>query len=514
MLSKILSLTEKTDNNSRHDTKTACQLKDGDKVIIIGGGYAGSVLAINLKRLNPKIGVQIMERRSEQACCHAGGRKTCKGCFGWIAATAVDKLADLGIHVPPELVIGSVDKVEFKNIADPESEAILTDPPKSVIHKGLVIANGNGPAGIIQGRDISFTNFLRREAEKLGVEIIPGIASGIFVPKNPVNKAFVVYENVNEGNRNKTLTQADLVVNATGVNDPNLISTLRYQRVDSEIITERVDQPVKQHAAGVFEVMLKDSEIEELKLNRRSFMYWYGMKGTEAVLTIIKSVADERIHTKTLQTGTEFRKNWMTIVISPAANVLETIKDKALIRKRLTEMYYEFLDRSGMSDVIRERTPQCRCVPNVPVEVSSYRADHRYALIGDVIGNMKYKKNGIGVLIDYAEKLADTAVSHGVSKQSLEKGTRKSALKTKYDNIVGSMVFKGAVLINQYPILIELEKRLLSSSHAIRQLGSRLVIGNTEFETTYTGNILTAIKELLPVIRVTTAGRSRSAMIH
>lgn len=514
LLSRIQKLTEETENSYSGDAERACQLKNGDSVVIVGGGYAGSIIAINFKKLNPDIEVKLIERRSEQACCHAGGRKTCKGCFGWIAATAVDKLADLGINVPPELVIGAVDKVEFKNISEPGSDGIFTDPPKPVIRRGLVISNGNGPAGLMRDKDISFTNFLRGEAEKLGVEIIPGLVRDIFVPQNPQNKAFVAYEDVDGTVPNKIILTADMVVNASGVNDPNIIATTRFERVNSQIKTERVDQPVKQHAAGVFEVMLKDQEIEKLRLSRKSFMYWYGMKGTEAILTIIKSINDTRMQGIEPQESQEFRKNWMTIVISPAENVLETIKDKALIRKKLTEMYYEFLARSGMSEVIGERVPQCRCLPNVPVEVSDYRTDNRYALVGDVIGNMKYKKNGIGVLIDYAERLAETAVCRGVSREALEKGTRKKALKTKYDNMVGSLVFKGAVLINQHPILVDLEKRLLSSSHAIRQLGSRIVIGNTEFETTYTGNILTTIKDLLRIKRLPIAGRVRSAMIH
>jgi len=189
--------------------------------------------------------------------------------------------------------------------------------------------------------------------------------------------------------------------------------------------------------------------------------------------------------------------HWMTIVIAPSPGLFNGNKDKTQTHKDLEKMYFDFLRLSKITQVIGERRPQCRCAPLIPSSLARQMIYHRYVAVGDASGVMKYKKNGIGYLIENANAIVEAALLDGVTASALKAATSRRFSRVRRDNILGKFIFAASRFINGLPFLSYVYEAVLRHSESVRQFASRLVLGNTEFATTYFGNMVKTAAHML-----------------
>src|SRR3990172_10588343 len=80
------------------------ELKDGARIVVIGGGPAGSFFSCfaltEAKRRNIRISLTLFDFKEFQFC----GPRGCNMCAGVVSETLIEKLKELNIILPPEKV--------------------------------------------------------------------------------------------------------------------------------------------------------------------------------------------------------------------------------------------------------------------------------------------------------------------------------------------------------------------------------------------------------------------------
>jgi len=140
-------------------------------VVIIGGGPAGSFLAIDLLRYSKKIGLSvaviIMEKKKsmnideqKRSECHIG---ECNYCAGGLSPKIGDALKKMGLHLPVGIIM---DKVVIINIfADWKTISL------DVLREITSVYRGSRPGGRSDSI-YNFDSFLLESAAKEGAKII------------------------------------------------------------------------------------------------------------------------------------------------------------------------------------------------------------------------------------------------------------------------------------------------------------------------------------------------------
>jgi 2-polyprenyl-6-methoxyphenol hydroxylase-like FAD-dependent oxidoreductase len=493
--------TFSVDARQNHDKNYP--LDENDTVVIVGGGYAGAVAALNLKKQNPALNIKLIERRNTTHC--AGGPASCKGCMGLINGTALDKLAELGIEVPEELVLANIDQVEFRNFNNLDGN-IDSPMPRVENRREVLIADGNGPAGLFKNQSLSFPQFLRDAAIERGIDMVSGTASNIYIPENAAQKSVVLCDTEQGGE----IFPADFVINATGINDSHRLGISTYSKNENGFTEKPILEKGEFHYSGLFEIVLSEEEIQKSGLNPKSFYAWYGMSGTEAVLAMLKKHDD---------------KNWLSVIVAPTPADFPQEKNEQETRKGIKQIFDNFWDKAGFSEKIGKKSPQCRCIPKVPTVVSESFSHHRYVTLGDSSGAMKYKKNGIGYLIENAKNIAEGAVKTGVTNKALKEHNGSNFNYIKYDNMLGQAIFKATLMANTFKPLGKLYEMLLKKSNAVRQFGVRFVANiesaypdstaeNVKDLTSYTDTTIQTVKDLLTPGKTPAETKKKEARLY
>jgi flavin-dependent dehydrogenase len=177
------------------------RLADGGRVVIVGGGPAGSLSAIHLLRLAQEAALRLQVIVFEAADFGRCGRPGCNMCAGILSSQLVRHLNEQGLQLPPEVIQAEVNAYVL-HVGNLELRVSRSDPERRI----FTVFRGRGPREGGQPRPASFDGWLLDQARARGAQARQARVRSVLAGPRPV---------VVTGDES---LEADLVVIATGVN--------------------------------------------------------------------------------------------------------------------------------------------------------------------------------------------------------------------------------------------------------------------------------------------------------
>lgn len=202
--------------------KSAMRLENGNRVVIVGGGPAGSCAALQLLRLASEAALQLEVIVLEARDFSRPGPAGCNKCAGILSSAAVRRLEALDLTVPPDVVQAELDAY-ILHLGRTELPIYPPDPARRIYS----VYRGGGPRLGGSPCPHSFDGWLLDQARERGAivrrsrvrTIRAGVRPIVVTPKEQI--------------------EADLVVLATGVNSPTPIDPAwGYKRPQTETMAQ------------------------------------------------------------------------------------------------------------------------------------------------------------------------------------------------------------------------------------------------------------------------------------
>jgi len=406
-------------------------LPDPATVVIVGGGPAGSFLAIRLLRHARQSGrsvhVIILEKKTEicfyspVAFCSWEG---CNYCAGGISPRLADILREEGISLPEEVIESRADEVvvhgDWKSVRLPVPEG----------REMLSVFRGSRPRQRAE-RYTNFDTFLLHTAIDEGAEVIAAEATS--ARYSEAGRPVVGYRTAVQGTDLPEETmEADFAVFAGGVNrspgmdmasDPlfaelqRMIPGLRPPKVRQALISEM------QAEGGDPDVLLAvDGEVHFAQ---------YGSRDLHIEMSSLIP-----------------KQNWVTVVLL----------GKSIDRARPSE-FLEIMQQFVELPHIRRLLPPgvrlhpgCSCHPNMTVGAAREPFGPRVALAGDMAVSRLYK-DGLYSAWTTSAALADCILERGIDRDSLRRWYAPVVKAFDRDNRFGEVIFLLSRWVFSHPAL-------------------------------------------------------------
>jgi flavin-dependent dehydrogenase len=185
------------------------RLGNGSRVVIVGGGPAGSFTALHLLHFAAEAGLRLDITILEARDFNRPGPGGCNKCAGILSASLIHNLASLDLHLPPEVIQSELNTYVL-HLRGTELPIHQPDPDRRI----LSVYRGSGPRLGSPPPARSFDSWLLEQAQERGAS---------------VQRARV--RTIQSGTKPTVLTArqefpADLVVLATGVNSRSPLDKL------------------------------------------------------------------------------------------------------------------------------------------------------------------------------------------------------------------------------------------------------------------------------------------------
>lgn len=403
---------------SRETLSRRIELDHGSKVVVIGGGPAGSFFALHLlreaKELGRELSVIVLERRrsppagpaAENAAppCAGATWKGCNYCAGGISPRLCDVLDQLRLPLPERLIQRQIHSVTiqgyWKNIE-------LHVPPGRRLFS---VFRGSRPCSAGQPEP-SFDAFLLDQAVAAGAQLVPGEVFD--VSRGEDGRPVIQYES--QGQRQSV--RADFLVFAAGINErvgmPPSHSRIMtgLKRLVPDFIPPRVRQ------ALVFEL----TGSPRLPASLASTIHFVEYGSRELKLEMCSLVP---------------KRDYVTVILL-GRSVDSAGKDEvhALIRQFLELPHIRKLAPFGLRPVT-----SCFCRPNMVVRSAKNAFGDRVAAVGDMVTARLYK-DGILSAQQTAQSLAECALDDGIDRESLRAGYQPTLRRFERNNRAAYLVF-------------------------------------------------------------------------
>jgi hypothetical protein len=423
---------------------THLELQDGSRVVVIGGGPAGSFFAIHLLReaqhLHRPLDVVIVEKRgpsgpdSDSFQCRG-----CNFCAGLISPRLNEILGEQGLAVPDEIIQERIDYVwiqgQWKNFR-------LRVPKDMQMYS---VFRGSLP-GRRAGRPAGFDGFLLGEAVKEGARVLYGEVQAIAYA--PSGKPTLT---LGTPSGEKVSLDADFVSIATGINahcgldyrDDTLIASL--QRLNPAFV------PSKSRRAFIFELDVGEDYLQR-NIHREIYFIEYGSK----------RLALE--HTALIPKG-----RFLTVAM------IGKCIDEAVLPRDSQQIVRDFLTLPQIDRILPgiEAAPlACACAPRMTVTTAKSPFGERFAMIGDAVGS-RLNKDGLYSTHLMASRLARTVLQEGIDGQALARGYGKAVQWLAADNRFGRTVFGMSRMAFTRPVLSRIMYQAFATEYKVRDEGRR-----------------------------------------
>lgn len=379
------------------------ELGNGSRIAILGGGPGGSFAACFLldlaQRLAISLEVDIFEPKGFYQCGPAG----CNMCGGIISESLVQSMATEGFHMPPHMVLNTIDTYALHT--DCGSVRIRTPVDEMRI---AAIFRGGGPRGAENQKPLpwdGFDWFMLQKAVRHGARHLPQRVSDL--TRDGQGRPVVT---VREG-ESRTY---DLLVGAPGINNPGALRLFenmgfgyRPPRMVKAFISEMYigEEQVRQRLGHVMHIFL---------LHLPGLMFAaLTPKGHYATLVVLGEGAD----------------------IDLAAALCRTPPMQKLLPPN-----WEI------------PVQPCHCQPHIYIGAAQNPFGDRVVLVGDA-GVSRLYKDGIGAAFRTAKACAFTALTRGVSRAHFQRHYEPVLREMENDNRLGHLLFNTDGRLGWWPPL-------------------------------------------------------------
>jgi len=401
------------------------RLKDKSRVIVIGGGPAGSFFAIHLlkqaEKQHKNISVTIIERR---IVLNNSGTvqkyKGCNFCAGIISPRLQQELIKNNIYLPSEVICETFTHIWIQGLW---KNFPLKVPAGQTI---LSVFRGSLPPEM-DDRDHGMDTFLLKKAIEAGADIITGEAVGIRYSSDNYPSVML------KPSTGKNFTvRADFVCIGTGINSSKKKELKKegfrqsYQKLNPLFI------PPKVKSALIFE-MKPGSRY--LKKHMHKELYIIVSKSKKLNLEHIALIP---------------KRECLTIALMGKSI------DTASFPEDNEKIIRTFLSLSRIKNILpnltlKNRSIVCTCNPYMAVKPAKNSFLDRIAIAGDALGARLYRDGLYSAFIS-AETLAHTVIHKGVDKKSLSEGYGGVTRWLKADNRYGKIVIRLIQRILKSPL--------------------------------------------------------------
>ncbi|GAX62020.1 geranylgeranyl reductase [Candidatus Scalindua japonica] len=372
-------------------------IKDGSKIVVVGGGPAGSFFAYFALKIAKQKGIAVDITIFEGKNFSQKGPRGCNMCPGVLSEKLYGELKKNDL-LPPDRCVQKVVKGYYFHTHDGCVE--VQNPAPSVEKKILTVFRGDGPMFSQLSESKSFDNFLLRRAESMGANVSSDIVSNIIFPSDKKEQVKVYF-----GKKSSwRIMNADLVVGAFGLN------TGMLEKVKGLGIGYIPPKTVRACQAEIYVGNRNDSK----NIDSRIRIFSLGIKPiTYASFTP--------------------RGDYITV----------TLVGKTDLNK---EHLIEFLNHP----VVRRTFPEegwkmpknyCICFPKINITQARHPFSDRFVAIGSA-GISRYYKHGIESAFISSRIAAKSVFESGVSEGAFRKGYYKPVIKVfGSDSLYGRWVF-------------------------------------------------------------------------
>jgi flavin-dependent dehydrogenase len=361
-------------------------LRNGSRILIVGGGPAGSFFALAVLRFAREAGLDLHVTIYEPRDFAQPGPKGCNMCAGIIPGFVLQEMRALGLDVPPGVVQSPIDSYVL-HVAAGTLHAAAPDRGAHAVS----VYRGNGPRHSGYTSSVSFDGFLLREAEKRGAYVVrERVEEVCLTPQRWVRSST---------GRNG----CDLVVLATGVNASGL--TIRGGNYAAP----------SARAMAQTEIFLGEEEV------RRRL-------GSSIHVFLPRAAG--------LAFGTLVPKGAF-------ANLSLLGKD---LGPRSVGQFLRLPEVAAVLPPGPQRV--CACHPRIAVSAGRAFWGDGFVAVGDSAVTRLYK-NGIGTALVMALQAARTAVHMGISRQDFTRGYGPLCRRIARDNLFGRLLFAVTGLLRR-----------------------------------------------------------------
>ncbi|MBF0186877.1 MAG: hypothetical protein HQL50_03025 [Magnetococcales bacterium] len=365
------------------------ELNDNARIAVVGGGPAGSLSAFFLQSLAERVGLTLKVDVYEPRAFYKTGPSGCNMCGGIISESLIELLATEGLQIPSSVVIDTID-----------TYTLHTDDGHVRIRSRLdemriaSIFRGGGPRGADHQLPLpwdSFDWFLLQQACKRGARHIPERVKALSINEQGLPTVHT---------KGMEPSAYDFLIGAIGLGGPSL---KMFEKMGFGY-----EQP-ETTKAFVAELYYGDQEVKH-RLNQAMHVFLLTIPGLKFAALIPKG-------------------HYATLII-------------------LGEITMDLIQRVLASPVVKRIFPPgweipvqpCQCHPRITIGAGKTLVADRIAMIGDCAVSRLYK-DGIGAAYRLSKPLALTAITHGVSKESLAQHYLPQCDRMDRDNRIGHTLF-------------------------------------------------------------------------
>ncbi len=424
------------------------QLSDGAKIVVIGGGPAGSFFAITLLRKAREMGIHldltIIERKKESSffgtigptACRAG----CNFCVGGISPRMNDVLKELNLIIPENIKQGSVKTIVIQG----HWKNMDLEVPKD--REMFSVFRGDKPRGRTD-KEYNFDAFLLEKAIEEGAKVITGDVEE--VNRSEEGRPIVSYR-TKEGV--KTI-ETDFTAVAGGVGSPNVRQVFEDNKLVKSLQRLTGFKPPKVRRTMIFELEAG----EEFTRHMKDTVHFIEYGSKELKIEMCSIIP---------------KGKFVTVALIGESIDEAGVGDNQDIAKKFLELPH--IKRIFPANV--KLGPVCICNPNMVVGTAENFYGDRIAGIGDIVTSRLYKDGILSAHIT-SSALADAILSEGVDKDSLRRAYFPVIEKMRIDNLFGEIVFKLNRLVFSSPRLSRIVYQAVFTERKYKPKGKR-VLGN------------------------------------
>jgi len=404
------------------------------KVVIVGGGPAGSFCAIRLLNEAESAGTDMRVVLVESKPFHRRGHAGCNFCAGVITARTVERLKQLGIELHPGVIQRHIESYLYITEG---GTAEFTKKNHGNIYS---VFRGGGPRHLEHGPEESFDLQLLRRAEELGAEICNRQVETI---EDQGGEAIVA--RTAEGDE----LQADLLVGAFGVN-----CRLAHSLQDSLGYT-----PPRSITACQAEIEMEEGEIDKIFGNR---MFVFSLRHPS--IRFLAATPKQHYVTLTAVGGDISHQQLHEYLRHPKVAPFFPCSEEQLGER-------------------------CLCRPQMPVGVARGAVRGRFLAVGDAYVT-RYYKNGVGSAFFTADAAARAIVHLGANPDRMRAAYQAEVSKRFFfSNRCGKLLFAINDLIYKRKWLssstldyVQYEKRRAHDRRDLNNLMWSLFVGDRSYK--------------------------------